>query len=50
MFAKVYDTNPQISVFVAVPSLSEDAKKLAVQYNITPWRPGDLMKLEERAS
>ena len=34
MFAKVYDTNPQISVFVAAPSLSEDAKKLATQYSI----------------
>jgi hypothetical protein len=34
MFAKVYDTNPQISVFVAVPSLTEDARKLATQYSI----------------
>jgi len=34
MFAKVYDTTPQRSIMIAVPKLTEDAMKLAEQYNI----------------
>ena len=34
MFAKVYDTNPLKSVFVAFPGLTQDARKLADQYKI----------------
>jgi len=34
MFAKVYDTTPQRSIIVAVPRLTDDARKLAEQYSI----------------
>ncbi len=34
VFAKVLDTNPDMAIFVAIPSLSEVGRNLAKQYNI----------------
>lgn len=45
MFAKVFDTNPYRSVLIAIPGLTDRAKKLADQYKIRVVESNDVSSL-----
>jgi hypothetical protein len=45
VFAKVLDTNPDMAIFAAIPSLSEVGKNLAKQYNIQVVEGGSVKEV-----